>query len=122
MLTRFDSWPPTVGPTGSPIVAGEESVKRDVRAHRFAQPSPPERIVDITDDAGEFVGTRELSDTEFAAAQARYAEALAEFKRTGGLYLEEGATTYEICVKCADGGSGRAVGDGRRGAWVEWSC
>lgn len=114
--------PPTVGPTGSPVVSSKVSATNRVAEHLWGPPVRPDRTVLLFGDDDEIIGEKTLTEEEYATAMANYERSMAEWKRTGGVHREHMGTDYTADVLCEDGSTGEAVSvDGERWAWVAWA-
>jgi hypothetical protein len=115
--------PPTLGPTGSPVVAYKLNVEQRVETYRYNHPPPPARELPTRDDEGVVIGYRTLSDQEFSEATQRYEALAAEWKRTMGVVRRPGPETVHCYVTCEDGSKGVAelrIVDGGTHTWREW--
>lgn len=117
---------PAAGPSGSEITdATIESETAWDRHERAFAPRRPEQEYEECDwdEWGEPVNERtvRLTDEQYAAALARWEAAMAEFKRTGGVFYVKGPTTHTARVKCKDGTEAEAVYTGKGWLWISWS-
>jgi hypothetical protein len=117
-----EAWPPIFGPTGSPIVEHNVTVKVLVDTWRLGPPVRPERnIPGYEDDAGRWVPARVLSDAEMRVAERIYWRSVAEYERTRGVHQMERGRIYTLRARCIDGTNAVAEGDGNgRWTWREY--
>lgn len=116
----FSEWPPVSGPSGSAVVESVVTENCPCDEHRWGPPAPPAREVPVFGDDDDIVEWRALSDHEFKEAMRIYQERRAEYERTGGILLTRRPTEYSAKVRCADGSSAEATGDGAFWRWVSY--
>lgn len=116
-----DVEPPTVGPTGSPVVECRLSAESRNEEFHSLPPDPPGRVQYTYGNDDEIITERTLSDDEFAAATKAYELRSAEWKRTGGLHFVEHPPVYRCEVLCKDKthAKGQLTGEGWQ--WTHWN-
>lgn len=111
------TWPKTHPVSGEAFVADDLERSRDSQVHHYLGPMPPSREVVTEWDGDEPSAWRELTDDEFAAAQAQYMACEAEFRRTGGVVRTVGPTTTRCTFRCANGDTAEGIWDGKAWQW-----
>lgn len=124
------AWPEAHPDTGEPFVKVEHLERRTERqAVHYDCPAQPLRQVPVStewvvdeDGFDEEIVTawRDLTAEEWTPIVAAYEAAVAEWKRTGGVWMTAGQTATAGRFAAASGAWADGDSDGRRWLWREW--
>ena len=108
--------------TDKPFVRGTVSFQQDYDEHSYGPPrAPKQALYEIDEYTNEPVYVRDLTDEEFAEAQAEYKKASKEWAETQGRFRTVGAQHITCMFYTAAGAWAEGAWDGEAWHWTRWN-
>lgn len=111
--------PPETGPGGLVISKVHIDQEQEIVVHHCLAPVEPDRALYRYDiDLECLVFERDRTDQELAEAHASWLEAMARWRKSGGIHRVVGPVITTAKVKFADGRIGEADWNGSKWRWL----